>query len=61
MNPVLYALQVVALIAGLVLLIAGYRKSNRDWMLIGALLLLAAGVLADVVRGFIEGLTSATH
>jgi len=45
-------LQVLLLVAGLVALVIGYRKHNRNLMLAAALMLLVAGSVSEVVSGF---------
>ncbi|VXA99630.1 hypothetical protein [Massilia sp. 9I] len=40
---------------GLVLLVLGYRKSNRNLMLAAALCLWFGGGISDFVRGFLHG------
>lgn len=42
-------------IVGAVLLAIGYRKNNRDMLLLGAFLFLSSGSLADFGKGFVEG------
>ncbi len=45
-------LQVLLLVAGLVALVIGYRKYNRNLMLAAALALLVAGSVSEFVSGF---------
>lgn len=45
-------LQVLLLVAGLVALVIGYRKHNRNLMLAAALALLVAGSVSEFVSGF---------
>ena len=42
-------------LAGLVLLILGYRKANRNLMLAAALCLWLGAGIPDFARGFLEG------
>ncbi len=42
-------------ITGLVLLVLGYRKSNRNLMLAAALCLWFGAGISDFVRGFLHG------
>lgn len=51
----LYALEIVLLVAGFGLLVVGYRRHHRNLLLGAALALLASGALPDAVRGFSEG------
>ncbi len=51
----LYALEIVLLVAGLGLLVVGYGRHHRNLLLGAALALLASGALPDAVRGFSEG------
>jgi len=52
LNTISFILEVV----GLVGLIYGYTKKNRNIMLLSALLLWFGGSLGDFVRGFIDGM-----
>ncbi|WP_199171567.1 MULTISPECIES: hypothetical protein [Luteimonas] len=45
-------LQVLLLVAGLVALVIGYRKHNRNLMMAAALVLLVAGSVWEFVSGF---------
>jgi len=51
----LNTLSIILEIVGIVGLIYGYTKKNRNIMLISALLLWFGGSLGDFVRGFIDG------
>jgi len=42
-------------LAGLILLVFGYRKSSRDMLLAAALLLWIGGGVPDIVNGFNDG------
>jgi len=42
-------------ILGLILLIAGYRRNNRNVLLSAAILMLFVGVLDEFARGFHHG------
>ena len=57
---ILYALEIVLLIAGIGTLVAGYRRHHRNLMLSAALLLLASGALPEAVRGFSDGFNGST-
>jgi uncharacterized membrane protein len=46
-------------IAGVILLIIGYRKSNRNMLLAAAVLLWVGCGVPEFVEGFTEGLQSA--
>ena len=50
-------LQILLLVAGLAVLVVGYRRHNRNLMLAAALVLLAAGSVSEVVSGFNEART----
>lgn len=49
-------LTILLLAIGLAVLVIGYRKNNRNILLLSALLLLAAGALPDFVAGYLDGL-----
>lgn len=57
---ILYALEIVLLIAGIGTLVVGYRRHHRNLMLSAALLLLASGALPEAVRGFSDGFNAST-
>lgn len=57
---ILYALEIVLLIAGIGTLVVGYRRNHRNLMLSAALLLLASGALPEAVRGFSDGFNGST-
>lgn len=46
-------------ITGLVLLILGYRRNNRDMLLAAATCLLVGGGIEDFVQGFMEAMNRA--
>jgi uncharacterized protein YqgC (DUF456 family) len=48
----------VLLVAGVVLLFAGYAKNNRNVLLLAGILLLVAAILADLTGGFVAGVRS---
>lgn len=48
----MFITEVALLVAGLVALVIGYRKHNRNVLLCAALLLLASGSLSQIVTGF---------
>ncbi|KPN17404.1 hypothetical protein AO715_04970 [Xanthomonas sp. Mitacek01] len=52
MENTMLILQVLLLVAGLVALVIGYRKHNRNLMLAAALVLLVAGSVSEFVSGF---------
>jgi hypothetical protein len=47
--------ELVLLAVGITLLVFGYRRNNRNVLLLAALVLLAAGALPDVLSGIEEG------
>ena len=47
---------IILYVSGIVLLVIGYRKNNRDLMLIAAIILLLAGGLDDIGKDFLDGL-----
>ncbi|HDS0950625.1 TPA: hypothetical protein QDZ34_000699 [Stenotrophomonas maltophilia] len=49
------ALNYVLLAAGLVMLVLGYRRSNRNLLLCAGLLLLAFNGVEDFAAGFADG------
>jgi hypothetical protein len=42
-------------ISGIIVLTLGYRKSNRNLMLLGAVLLWTGGSVNDMVHGYLAG------
>ena len=46
------------LVIGLLMLVIGYRKNNRNLLAVSALILLMAAGLGDFAKGFKQGLTS---
>ena len=46
---------VVLLLAGLLFLGIGYRKNNRNLMLVGGILLLLFGIVEPAAQGIIDG------
>lgn len=55
----MYYLEISLLVIGFVMLVVGYRKSNRNILLGAALVLLASGALPDLVRGIEQGVLEA--
>lgn len=53
----MYWIAVGALMVGLVALLLGYRKNNRNILAVAAVLLLLAGSVEDVVKGFQDGVS----
>ncbi|GAB2499847.1 hypothetical protein [Arenimonas alkanexedens] len=47
--------QVVLLIFGVVFFALGYRKLNRNWMLLGTVLLVFGLVAPEAIQGFRDG------
>jgi hypothetical protein len=50
-------LQFIVFVLGLILLVLGYRKTHRNHMLLGAILMVASLAAPDFVRGFQQGFT----
>ncbi|MBW4049527.1 MAG: hypothetical protein HIU89_16900 [Proteobacteria bacterium] len=46
------------LLVGLCLLVLGYRRSDRNVLLVAALLLLAAGTIGSFSQGLVDGVRS---
>lgn len=55
----MYYVAIASLVVGLVALIVGYRKNNRNLLAISAALLLVAGGAEDFASGFQSGLEGA--
>ena len=51
----MYYVEITLLIAGFILLLAGYEKNSRNILAAAAIVLLLAGVLPDSVAGFQAG------
>ncbi|MCP1376236.1 hypothetical protein [Dyella lutea] len=51
--------EIALLLAGFVLLVLGYRRNRRGWLVAAALLLFLSGNLEPMVSGFAEGWASA--
>jgi len=51
----------VLLLVGLVILVVGYRRNNRNILLGAALLMLASVAVPEMVEGFQEGYSDARH
>jgi|GEM_PF-1737276 len=51
-----YAFEVIALLAGIVTLVIGYRRNHRNMMLAAAMLMLFCVAGPDLVRGFEAGI-----
>ena len=52
-------IEIILLILGLVLLVIGYRKTERNLMLVAAIVLWLSASTQDIVEGAIETATSA--
>jgi uncharacterized membrane protein len=48
--------EIVLLVVAIVILVVGYQKNKRNWLLLGAVLLFFAGSAGDFVHGFVDGL-----
>ena len=55
----MYYVAIATLVVGLIALIVGYRKNNRNTLALSAVLLLIAGAGEDFVSGFQDGLRGA--
>ena len=55
----MYFLEISLLVIGFVMLVVGYRKSNRNLLSGAALVLLGSGALPDLVRGMERGVLEA--
>ena len=51
----MYYLEVGLLLIGIVLLVMGYRKRNRNMMLVAAIFLFLSAAMDSLVGGFMEG------
>ena len=51
----MYYFEIALFVAGLTLLIAGYRKNQRNVLLVAAVLLFLSGAVESFVEGFQEG------
>lgn len=47
--------EIALLVAGVAVLVIGYRRNDRNLLLAAASLLLLAGALGGMVEGFLEG------
>ena len=54
-------LEITGLILFIVLMTLGYRKNNRNMMLISALCLLIGLAVPEFISGFIKGFNAARH
>lgn len=55
----MYYLEIALFIAGLVVLVVGYRRNQRNLLFIAAILLFLVGVLGGFVEGFEDGFNQA--
>lgn len=53
----MYALEIGLFIAGAVLLVIGYRKTNRNVLVAAAVLLFLAGTAGDFISGYRDGVS----
>lgn len=51
------SLSYIFLLIGVLSFAYGFRKINRNWMLVGAIFLTTSGGIEPFARGFIEGLS----
>ena len=54
-------LQIVLMVLGVALFAMGYRKTHRNRMLIGTVLIVLAFAMPEFVRGFGEGFADGYH
>ena len=60
----MYVLEIGLFVVGAILLVLGYRKTNRNLLLAAAVLLFLTGTIGDLTSGFSDGLgrsIPATH
>ncbi len=55
----MYFMEIGLLIIGVAVLVIGYRKNNRNWLLTAAIVLFLSGALSSAVQGFIDGYRAA--
>ena len=55
----MYYLEIALFVIGLVVLVVGYRKNQRNVLLTAAILLFLAGALGSAVDGFSDGFNQA--
>ena len=53
----MYVLEIALFVVGAILLLVGYRKTNRNLLLAAAVLLFLTGAIGDLTSGFSEGLS----
>jgi len=51
----MFYLALILLVAGIVLLVVGYRKNSRNMLLVGALVLFSSAAIPDFIEGVQEG------
>lgn len=51
----MFVIESLLLVLGMILLVVGYRKNDRNLLLAAAIVLLLVGGLSDFVGGFHEG------
>ena len=51
----MYYFEITLFLIGIVLLVMGYRKRNRNLMLSAAILLFLSAAMDSLVSGFVEG------
>ena len=55
----MYVIQITLLVLGIALLIGGYRKNNRNVLVVAAIVLFASAAMESFVSGFKEGFSRA--
>ncbi len=55
-----YWIDLILLVAGIIVLVIGYRRNHRNLMLIAAILLLLSGTLTDAATGFAAGFSESS-
>jgi len=52
---IIYVLEIILSILGIVMLVIGYRKNSRNILLAGAIILACGCALQEFVKGFLKG------
>ena len=57
----MYVIEIVLFVAGLAMLVVGYRRNHRNLLLCAAITLFLAGTAPSMVEGFREGYAEARN